>query len=56
MTYLLTYLALSPTLATLHIANVYYREWRAQKRAKRAREDEVRDLEWLWQLPAKERV
>lgn len=59
MTYLYlatAYLLASPTLATLHIAAVYFREYRANRRARRTREDEVLELEELWQLPAKERV
>lgn len=50
MTYLLTYLLLSPTLATLHIANVYYRQWRVRRREA----DEIIQLEMAWQMEARE--
>ena len=50
MTYLLCFLLASPLLALAHIANVYLRQWRAERR--RARE--VLELELVWVMDAVE--
>ena len=59
MTYLYlttAYLLASPLLCTLHIANVYLCEWRANARAEKRRRDEVLMLEMLLESSERPRI